>query len=316
MANIKVDELIKEYVVYRAENDYKTKFTVSEFMKFLEYFKTKEEVDDTLEDGFKMFKRFFERECDWKGTPYYDKVHGKGIPSNEHAMIFEFSEEDNDYVLRTGNYLYSSYGASIWHVYWNIEKARRIMEEYLINEPKRTIDENINYTEEELLIGKSIAAKMMSDIWYDHIDYLINNHTWPSQCRDFNKYFLKTDLALVIGVDSIRDSLFELYNTVSKRIAILYHQDKDLFISTNGSLVGQQNYKLISKGFERIMGFSYGEFKKELKIDVKELNISESYEDGASYWDCKAPVITSNSNIVDDRVKSLVLSIEKCLSKE
>ena len=318
MANITVDELIKEYVVYRAENDYKTKLTISEFMNFLEYFKKEMKVEDTLDDGLEMFTRFFAREDKhrYNYSPYFDKVNNEKAKSNELAMILEFSEEDNDYVLRTGNYLYSSYGASSWHVYWNIEKARRIMGEYLINEPKRTLDDNGPYDTEGLEIGKYVSAKIVEDIWNELVDYYVENRQWPNACRDINKYLLEMDLAPIICIDSFRDRLLELYSVFSRRIAILYNQDKDLFISYSGSLVGEQNYKLLINGFERLVGCAYGEYKKHLEVDIKNLTITKSYEDGASYWDSSAPVRTINNKINSDRIIKLSSDLDNILKKK
>ena len=232
------------------------------------------------------------------------------------AMTFEYSEEDKDYIIRTCNDLYSSYGASIYSVHWSIDEARRIMKEYLAKEPKRTLNENSEYTEEELQVGKYIAAKIVEDIWDECVDHYVENKQWPNACRDINKYLLEMDLAPIIKIDSFRNKLLELYKVFSKRVAILYHQDKELMISYSGSLVGKQNYKLLTNGFERIVGWAYGEFKNHLEIDLKRLTITKSFEDGASYWDSSAPIVTINREINNDRIKKLSLDIDKCTIKE
>lgn len=314
MAKITVDELIEEYAVYRGENDYNTKFTLSEFMKFLEYFKKEMEVDDLLDDGVEIFKRFCKRN---RFGCYVDKVSNKDANAEDPALIFEYSEEDNDYVIRTCNHLYSSFGASVYSVYWSIEKARRIMGEYLANEPKRTLDDNGSYTEEELQIGKYMSAKIVEDIWESLIDCYVEYKQWPSQCTDINKYLLDMDLAEIIGIKSFKKELLELYKVFSKRIAILYNQDKNLLISyCKCSLLGHQNYKLLINGFEDIVRCAYGEYKNHLEVDLKKMSITKTYEDGASYWDSSAPWITINNDMNNERIKKLLLDLDKCKIKE
>jgi hypothetical protein len=285
-------------------------------MNFLEYFKKEMEVEDTLDDGLEMFTRFFARNNKYRKSPYFDKVNNEKTESDELAMIFEFSEEDNDYVLRTGNYLYSSYDASCFDVYWSIEKARRIMGEYLANEPKRTLDDNGTYTEEELQIGKYIAAKIVEDIWDEHVEHLVEYKQWPSQCKDINKYLLEMDLAEIIGINSFRKDLLELYKVFSKRIAILYNQDKNLLISFSKlSLLGHQNYKLLINGFEDIVSWTYNEYRNHLEVDLKKMSITKAYEDGASYWDSSAPWVCINTPMNQDRITHLCSGIDNILKE-
>jgi len=55
---------------------------------------------------------------------------------------------------------------------------------------------------------------------------------------------------------------------ISRRIAILYQQDKNLKISNFcGYLVGA-NYRLFINGYQNMFGIAFGEYKSSLDIDL------------------------------------------------
>lgn len=309
-----VDDLIKEYIVYRTENGYEPKFTVTHFMKLLERFKTRMDVDDTLDDGLEMIKRFFDRKIAMSHS-YYNYVDNTRPRENwelRPAVIFEYSEKDKDYIVKAGNYLYGSYSASIWVNYWSPSQVRMIIEEFLSDEPKRVLDEDGPFTKEDLQLGKCIAAKIIKAIWTGYINGYIDSNRWPSQCNNINKYLIEMDLATIINIPSIKKELFELYNVIAKRIAILHNQDKDLEInSSSGCLLGHQNYNLLINGYEKLFHYAYSEYRKHLSIDSSKLKISETYEVGPSYYDEDEEYVTNTSKISNDSINQLVLSIEK-----
>jgi len=142
---------------------------------------------------------------------------------------------------------------------------------------------------------------------------MIENHKWPRQCSDINKYLFQTDLAEIIGVESIKNNLIELFNEFSKRIAILYHQDKKLRISTHTNVyLARANYDLLIQGYERIMGTTFGQSNKSFNVDLSNSTFTESHElDGIYNWDEDPDVSVTTNKIGNDNVKKLVRSLKK-----
>ena len=313
-----VDELIIEYMIYRIRKDYEPRFTVTEFMKFLDFFKTKLDIGYIPEDGLKIFKNFFEKKNKFMNmvgfVDYIDYTSEISIEDKKKnpRMTMEYSKEENDYIIKAGNCLCYHHGSH--NMDWEkepVESIKEVMDEYLINEKKRTIDENIEVSEGKLQVGKQIAARMFYEIWKSHIKYEIDCDSWPRQCTDINKYLFEMDLAPIIGLDSIKKELLELYSVLSKRIAILYSENEKFKInSDDNAVVSSQNYRLLIKGYERLVGFAYGEYKKDLEIDFSKLEITEAYEYGTSYWDCGADVKIDTTKIENEASKKLVLSID------
>lgn len=168
------------------------------------------------------------------------------------------------------------------------------------------------------MIWKYVTAQIVHNIWYSYIDKEIELHHWPRQCRDINKYLFDIDLAEIIGVKSIKNELIDLYNTFSKRIAIMYHQDRNLRISSKySSYLARANYELLIEGYEKIVDRVFGPFKKELEIDLSTLTYKESYEtEGDSYIDEDTIIETSTTTkIENDDVKTFVKSLEKSTQK-
>ena len=168
------------------------------------------------------------------------------------------------------------------------------------------------------MIWKYVTAQIVHNIWYSYIDKEIELHHWPRQCRDINKYLFDIDLAEIIGVKSIKNELIDLYNTFSKRIAIMYHQDRNLRISSKySSYLARANYELLIDGYEKIVDRVFGPFKKELEIDLSTLTYKGSYEtEGDSYIDEYTIIETSTTTKVrNDEVKTFVKSLEKSTQK-
>lgn len=304
-----VDDLIVEYLIYKVRNGYETSFFTSEFMDFLSFFQRKMEVEDILYENDKLFKRFFERKnnSDW---------------SISH-MEMEYSAKDKDYLIKA-NYKLSDYDASVINTYFmdngmgkfgmgKTAEIRNIIREYLSSQPRRKIDETIVIDDNEIIIGKQIAALIITEIWNSHISKQIEYHQWPGQCMDINKYLFEIDLAEIINVKSIKSELIDLYNVISKRIAILYHQDRNLKVSSyrNGYLK-RSNYELLVQGYENIIGIAFGEFKKALEFDLSTLTFKESHViDDVYDWNEDLDIKTTTILVGNDNVKKLMKNLEK-----
>jgi len=316
-----VDDLIVEFMMCKLKNGYEPSFLASEFMIFLHFFEKQMSVEDTLYDTEKLFERFFERKADsdWSTTLWIKQE--KIIQPH---MDMEYSDEHSDYLIKA-NYRLSDYDRSVINTYFMDEgmreyddykgqtfKIRSIIKEWLTNFPKRKIDESIEVDEQKLFIGKCIAAEIITNIWNSYIDIQIQKYAWPKQCKDMEKYLFEMDLANIIGVKSIRKELIELYNVLSKRVAILYQQDPNLKISSSSNeYLAYANYKLLIQGYEDVINMSYGDYKKSLEIDLSSLKFKESHEiDGIYYWDEDPEVKTTITPIGTEEVKKLVKSLD------
>jgi len=317
-----VDDLIVEYMMYKVKNGYEPKFRASEFIEFLCFFEQKMKVEDVLYEKQALFKRFFDRkiENDWSNTNWVTKEK----KLNPH-MNMEYSDQESDYII-AANYKLSGYDKSIINTYFmdngmskyddykgTAWKIRNIIGEYLSDHPKRTIDETVEIDENDILIGKYLSAEIMTQIWYSFIDEQIEDKMWPRQCRDINKYLFKIDLSKIIGTKSIKKQLLELYNTFSKRIAILYHYDRNLKVSSStNSYLARANYELLIQGYEKIIGIAFGPYKKALEFDLSLSTFKESHAIDRIYgWDDDIDIKTTTTSIQNGQVKKLVKIIEK-----
>lgn len=311
-----VDDLIVEYMMYKTNNGYEPSFSTSEFINFLYFFESKMKVEDALYENEKLFKRFFERknESDW---------------SNESHMNMIEDEISNDYIIQA-NYRLGDYDRSVINTYFmdggmgeytdfkgQVFEIRKIIEEYLADVSKRKIDNIIDIDENDLLMGKYVAAQIIQNIWESHIDKLIENQEWPRQCKDINKYLLETDLSTIINLKSIKKELLELYNAISKRIAIMYHQDRNLQISSaQGDYLANSNYKLLIQGYEELFRIAFDKYNKSLNIDLSTFTLRESHTlDGVYDWDDEPDVETTTTLINDNKVKKLAGSLDQHYSQ-
>ena len=313
------DDLIVEYMIYKVKNGYEPSFFVSEFIDFLTFFESRMGVKDTLHDGKELFQRFFERksERDWTRTKSFKTGEKETIPH----MDIQYNKDKDDYLI-SANYHLSSYDQNIINTYfmptdWSgngkPKEIRNIIGEYLKDKPKRKIDEKEQIDEKELTTGKHIAAEIITNIWEDYIDTLIEDQSWPRQCKDINKFLFEMDLAEIIGTKSIKNELLELYQVLSKRIAILYHQDQHLKISSYGNIyLARANYKLLISGYEKIISTSFGEYKKSLKIDLSDSTFQETHEiPGVYYWDDDIDEETNTTVIGNNQAKKLVKVLDE-----
>lgn len=315
-----VDDLIVEYMIYKVKNGYEPSFLASEFIDFLHFFEKQMQVEDTLYESDKLFSRFFYRKnkSDWDIGCNFSKEE------NTSHMEITYSEKDNDYIIKA-NYKLSEFDRSVINTYFmdngmgrfddfkgQTFKIRTIIGEYLATFPKRKIDESIKPNDKELLLGKYIAANIIESIWNSYIEEKTKKQNWPRQCDDIYKYLFEIDLAEIIGVESIKKQLLQLYNEVAKKIAILYHQDQNLQISSHTNrYLAKANYDLISDGYEELMAIAFGEYKKSLDINLSKSTIFEYIKDyyNNSYLNhdnVKITVFTAEN----DNVKKLVRNID------
>ena len=310
-----VDDLIVEYMIYKTKNGYEPSFTTSEFISFLYFFENKMPVEDTLYENKKLFERFFERkgESDWNSSIF---KANQIVPH----MDMIYLEKEEDYLIKA-NYKLSAYDKSVINTYFmegydnprgKAAQIRNIIGEYLMSEEKRTLDLDTSVTEKEMLMGKCIAANIIMNIWEKYINDLSLAQKWPKQCNDINKYLLEMDLATIIGVVSIKDTLTEIYKVFSKRAAVLYSQDKNLRISTyDNQYLARANYEVLIKGYEKIMNHTFGINAKSLDIDVTLSTYRESNYIGLVYeWDDDPIEATRNEKIKTARIKKMIKKLD------
>lgn len=322
--NLTVDDLIVEYMMYKVNHGYEPQFLTSEFINFLYFFESKMPVQDSLYDNEKLFQRFFERkaERDWSRTINWNTNEKQVIPH----MDMIYSEEDEDYIIKA-NYRLSEYDRSVINTYFmpggrcgegKTAEIRNLIGEYISDQPKRIIDGSAEIDEKDLVIGEYISAEIIAQIWQSYIGKQIEYQMWPKQCNDINKYLFEIDLSEIIGGPSIKNELIELYNAISQRIAILYHQDRNLKVtSCHGSYLARANYELLIEGYEKIIGIAFGPYQKSMDFDLSSSTFTESHEiDGVYFEDDDPDVKTTTTAIENDKVKKLVRNIEKLKQNE
>lgn len=309
--DLTIDDLIVEYMMYKIKNGYEPSYTINEFIGFIHFFESKFDVKDSLYDGKKLFDRFFERKSknDWYSKPHMDMI---------------YSESDKDYIIKANEKL-SCYDASVINTYFmdngmgkyddykgKVYQIRSIIGEWLSNQPKRKLNNFLDVSDKELLVGKYAAMEILCNIWESYVDNLIENNYWPKQCKDINKYLFEIDLANIINVKSIKNELLELYKVFSKRIAIMYHEDKNLKISSSyGNYLSDANYALLINGFEDIMSIAFGSYKKSLTINLENNTFVENHEiEGIYNWDEDADIKITTLPIENKNVKKLVKKID------
>lgn len=307
-----VDDLIVEYMAIKIENGYEPNLLTSEFIDFLRFFESKMEVQDSLYDGEALFKRFFERknDRDWALIKNYSTMEKVVQPH----MEFEYKKEHDDFLV-SANYYFRGGDISIINTYFmnktEVKKIRNIIKEYLQNSPKRKIDESVDINEEELSVGKHIAAMIIDNIWESYVSGLIKNHRWPIQCKSIDKYLFEFDLAEAIEVPTIKRDLLKIYQVFSKRIAIMYHQDENLEIDSTGSYLSKSNYDLLIEGYEHIAAIAFNQHGKSLRIDLKKSTFNESHiVEGVYFWDEDPEIKTTTTYIVNEDSKKLVKKLD------
>lgn len=298
---ITIDDLITEYMVYKVKNGYEPSFRGNEFVEFVKYFQTKMEVSGY--DLETMFDKFLE-------NPYVSYLFDR---LNSHIDV----GYKNDERIFKANYKLSDFNLSLIGTYFmdkeQVNKVRNIIGDYLNNIPKREIDMSTKVIEENLIIGKYVSAEIISNIWNAYVRSNVENRSWPRQCSDINTYLLENDLAKIIGLDSKRENFLRLYYDLSKRIGIMYQDDRNLkIVSTSRSYLAKANYDFVIKGHEQLVGYAIGEYKSSVGFDLEKLTYTESHrEGGIFFWDEDVEIRSTTERIDNNKIKKLVMNLDK-----
>ena len=303
---ITVEDLITEYMISKVRGGYEPRFTGKEFLKFLNFFESKMEVEDVIYNPEELFNRYYnsKMENDWFYKDWKTEEIVK-VPS------MNLGHDGKDV------YLEATYNLSKRDKNSEMERAgisndvKNIIADYLFDKRKRNLKDSIAPDAEDWLVACSAAVIIMDRIWQNELDKEIKNNEWPKQCRDINKYLFETDLAPIIGLESKKEQLCNLFDVLSKRIAVLYHHDRNLQINSNeNTYLAYSNYKLLIEGQENIIETTYGKYKKQMKLDFSKKTYEETYEAAESY-DCdEEPSIVRNETPIDnEKAKILVRNI-------
>jgi len=274
MNSINVSDLISEYLIYKLKNGYGKMISYIEFKEFISFLKNSIpniEIIGYVDDGEILFNNFFNKKVT------NDRTYMLNWENMNNTCVYHIDlyANGNDSTL-TANNLLNEYDISILSCNCSLDlskKIRNVIKEYLLAKKTLKIDINIELGEDDIQIGKYSAAVMFNDIWEGYIDGLINNHVWPKQCTDIRKYLLEEDLASIINVPSIRDELFKFYNIVSKRVAVLVHEDSSLVLSSiPNRFLPKANYDLVISGYEELAKLAYKNGKRQLVLDLSKEN--------------------------------------------
>lgn len=324
---ITVDDLIVEYMVYKVTNGYDPSFSLSEFRTFFSFFESKMKVEDTLDNGIISFQRFFEKKEKhdwWRYKNILISEEKEIIPHME--MIY--SEKDHEYII-LANYNLGSSDMGELNTYSEkyvpckraeAEKktaiVRDLIQQFLSTYPKRKIEENIEITESDLMIGKYVCAEIILYLWQDYIkkyeDY------FPFHCRNIHEYLFHFDFAKIIKIPSIREEIFELYLTLPKKIAYLYHKDNCLKISSLPTdYLAYANYKLLKQDHEKIMENAFLEsfYNGWLFINAKDLtfNICYASTDVRYSFGFGLGTVKNTTSLGNEKAKKVIADLDKTL---
>ena len=208
--SVTVDDLIVEYMILKVQTGYKSSYTIDEFKLFLDYFSQFVDVYDIISDFDILFDRFFERKkSDWMIT--------SGIyHSNMNQIYMPHIEKQADMLVATNKL--SDYDQSILNIRYMSKQEQDYIRNIIIDFLNKYCKVNMIITKdsfattEEKNISDVIASLFVNSIWNEYIKRKIINHEWPSQCTDINEYLLNMDLAKIIHLPSIKESLISFYN--------------------------------------------------------------------------------------------------------
>ncbi|MEG2322267.1 MAG: hypothetical protein RSB71_02140 [Bacilli bacterium] len=308
---LNVDDLIIEYMMFKIENGYIPGFLTSEFMEFLSFFESKMSVIDVIYDKKKLFDRFFERKKEnsiFKMLSIPNELKKKEIFTKKTSI-------DDDFI--TINNHFGAFDSSIINTYFmekdEVNKIRKVISEFLINQEKRTIDMSFVPNQDKLKTSKYVTAKIVDKIWNGYVKEEIDNRRWPKQCTDIEKYLLQMDLSKIIGLKPLKKELFQFYSVILKRIAFLYQEDDNLVISGYaGTYLPFANYKLLINSYEKLFELAYNryhgllifDFNKLLDVPKPEISIFDDFDK-----------YTEVENIVkeDKKIKRLIKKMDESI---
>ena len=313
MEKLNINDLIVEYMAYKVRNDYDPIITTKEFTKFLKYFEEKIEVEKETDNIEEIFKSFYDtkNKKDWLTPKWIDGK--KEYYSDPHMYL---KNDGKDYYLEA-NYnlnINDLCRISTYNMFnEDVTGIRILIGEFLANQRKRSIKESFAPDASEWMVGCSAAANIINEIWKSYINEDINNQRWPKQCQDINKYLFDIDLSSIIGTKSIKEELCNAFDAFSKRIAILYHTDKNLKISSDSvNYLAYSNYRLLIDGYKELIEKAYDVDKKELELDFSKLTYREIYEEDKKYYfDSESYIMNNVKPIENEKAKTLVHNMYK-----
>ena len=279
-----VNDLIVDYVIYKAQNGYEPIITESEFAclynRFYEYLCEDLDLSDTL-NIFENFMRD-KRKKDWNYEGGYIKVNKYILPVDHMDMMYD---EDINEVCLKSNYFFNMYDYSCLKMYkFSKEERKKInmmYESFLKNTDKRSIKKGKDCSLKSINLGKYLSSLIVTKMWEYMVDEQIKLKEWPENCTDINEYLFKHDLAKDLKIGMNLEEYKYLYEELTKRIAYLYEQDNNLLIATTQDFyLANSNLMFITRGLEK---YFYPLFDPNgLKIYIK----------------CKEVVFDCNSNII------------------
>ena len=246
-----VDDLIVKYMIEKVRLGYKPSYTVEEFMLFLNYFRKHKEVYDVINDGDRLFDRFFDR----MGKHWSTHVSSSGV-YDERVFVPHIERCDNGLLVATNRL--SNYDNSILNIYfmvkWEQKEIDKIICEFLKTLPKRKIDMSTSLEPDKIEIGQNVAALFVESIWREYIKINVSASKWPCQCNDIYDYLLENDFSTMLKLPPMREEMLSFYSDVSKKIGVLLQNDSKLRFNNCGNpFLPYANYRLIMDGYFKLI---------------------------------------------------------------
>lgn len=265
---LSINDLIIKYMLVKLENGYEPSFTMSEFEGLIKYYSEKNKLKynyniNTLYDNFLDNKKDLWSYVDEKSNRLVFNPHLDLVCSNGENII-----KANDY-LKPSDSIYVSSIKSI--------ASRNDIIDYLEenNIPKRDLDKNIDLTPAALEVGKSIANQMLEEVLTKYASELLN--------MDANKRVKISELFYNMSIENItklkefKEKITNCYDTISKRIAVLYMEDSNAIISNDRARsLAYSNYEAIIKDYKKMFISKFDKYNCYFKIFAIKLFKSET----------------------------------------
>lgn len=261
LGKLSVDNLILKYMIEKVRLGYEPSYTIDEFMLFLNYFRQHRHVYDVIDDGDKLFDRFFERKSNnWFDFDYYgNRCLPHIVRSDNGILIATYNLNHHDDIDFLGTK--------------EKKNVEAVIESFLKQFSKRSIDMGILVSDDNKFYGQAVASLLVNSIWNSYCKIKADVGSWPSQCFDINKYLLDVDLASIINLPSIREDILTFYEVVSERIAVMIENDSKLLLSTinvNSEYLANANYRCVVDGYNELLEWCNRvyNFKVDLDRDI------------------------------------------------
>lgn len=88
-------------------------------------------------------------------------------------------------------------------------------------------------SEEQLSLAKKVAAVYVNELVKKYVDREIEEHRWPSQCRDVDEYVFKRNIATYIDEQGTAEIFCKLYKHTVQVICALIIENKGSFQISN-----------------------------------------------------------------------------------